>query len=144
VDPLVASRAEDSVVRDLVQEPREVTRVRQQQEILRDLLDDLATVNTTVRDIVRDRSSLDLNIAERRISEPDFHAETAVEAGDETARGLNLKVGVAVRAEQIDVLLRNVRGHVRFRANLDPVLRLLGARPGSQQAPPPPRPDDSP
>jgi len=65
-EPLVASRAEDSLVRDLVREPREVTRARQQQEILRDLLDDLASVNDTVRDIVRDRSSLDLNIIERR------------------------------------------------------------------------------
>jgi hypothetical protein len=66
-DPLVASRAEDSVVRDLVQEPREVTRVRQQQEILRDLLEALDTVNATVRDIVRDQSELDLDVAERRI-----------------------------------------------------------------------------
>lgn len=66
-EPLVASRAEDSLVRDLVREPREVTRARQQQEILRDLLEDLATVNQTVRDIIRDRSSLDLNVAERRI-----------------------------------------------------------------------------
>lgn len=66
-EPIVASRAEDSVVRDLVLEPREVTRTRQQQEILRDLVDDLSTVNETVRDIVRDQSSLDLNVAERRI-----------------------------------------------------------------------------
>lgn len=66
-EPLVASRAEDSVVRDLVREPREVTRARQQQEILRDLLEDLGTVNDTVRDIVRDRSSLDLNVIERRV-----------------------------------------------------------------------------
>ena len=66
-EPLVASRAEDSVIRDLVREPREVTRVRQQQEILRDLLEDLSTVNDTVRQIVRDQSSLDLNIIERRI-----------------------------------------------------------------------------
>jgi hypothetical protein len=86
----------------------------------------------------------DLNIAERHINEPDFHAETAVEAGEQVARGLNLKVGVAVRAEEIDVLLRNVQGHVRFRANLGPVLRLLDARHGPQQATPPPRPDNSP
>jgi hypothetical protein len=67
VEPLVASRAEDSVVRDLVSEPREVTRSRQQEEILRDLLEDLTTVNETVRQIVRGSSSLDLSIAERRI-----------------------------------------------------------------------------
>ncbi len=66
-EPLVASRAEDSLVRDLLQEPREVARARQQQEILRELLEDLATVNDTVRGIVRDRSSLDLNIIERRV-----------------------------------------------------------------------------
>ncbi|HEX8550778.1 MAG TPA: hypothetical protein VF681_04410 [Abditibacteriaceae bacterium] len=68
-DPLVASRGDDSVVRDLVSEPRGITRTRQQQEILRDLLEDLGTVNATVRDIVRDRSSLDLNITERRIKD---------------------------------------------------------------------------
>lgn len=67
--PLVASRAEDSLVRDLLNEPREVTRTRQQQEILRDLLEDLATVNPTVRDIVRDRSNLNLDIIERRIQD---------------------------------------------------------------------------
>ncbi len=77
-EPLVASRAEDSLVRDLVREPREVTRSRQQQEILRDLMEDLGTVNATVRDIVRDRSSLDLNITERRIRD-------AIEALDEAA-----------------------------------------------------------
>jgi hypothetical protein len=68
-DPLVASRAEDSIVRDLVQEPREVTQSRQQQEILRDLLLDLAQVNSTVRRIVRDEGNLDLEKLERRIRE---------------------------------------------------------------------------
>jgi hypothetical protein len=66
-DPLVASRAEDSLVSDLVQEPREVTQARQQQEILRDLLADLGTVNPTVRRISRDESGLDIDRLERRI-----------------------------------------------------------------------------
>ena len=68
-DPLVASRAEDSIVRDLVQEPREVTQSRQQQEILRDLLNELSGVNTTVRRITRDEGQLDLDRLERRIRE---------------------------------------------------------------------------
>src|SRR2546423_3011207 len=68
-DPLIASRAEDSIVRDLVQEPREVTQSRQQQEILRDLLLNLATVNATVRRIARDEGGLDLEKLERRIRE---------------------------------------------------------------------------
>ena len=68
-DPLVASRADDSIVRDLVQEPREVTQSRQQQEILRDLLLDLSQVNPTVRRIARDEGGLDLDHLERRIRE---------------------------------------------------------------------------
>lgn len=68
-DPLVASRAEDSIIRDLVQEPREVTQSRQQQEILRDLLLDLSNVNKTVRRIARDEGQLDLDRLERRIRE---------------------------------------------------------------------------
>jgi hypothetical protein len=79
----------------------------------------------------------DLNIDQRRINEGDYHAETSVSTGD--ARGLRLNVGVALRASDIDVLLRNVRGHVRFRASLDPVLRLLDAHrdaaPRRQSAP---------
>ncbi|MET0648580.1 MAG: hypothetical protein ABW208_18365 [Pyrinomonadaceae bacterium] len=77
----------------------------------------------------------ELNIDVRRISEKDFHAETAVET--DGARGLRLDVGVTLRASDIEVLLRNVRGHVRFRASLAPVLRLLDARRGTPTRPPP-------
>jgi len=68
----------------------------------------------------------ELNIDTRRISEGDFHAETAVEA--DGVRGLLLRVGVALSASDIEVLLHGVRGRVRFRASLAPVLRLLDAR----------------
>ena len=66
-DPIVATRAEDTIVRDLVQEPREITQARQQQEILQDLLADLSNVNVTVRRISRDEGGLDLERLERRI-----------------------------------------------------------------------------
>lgn len=66
-DPIVASRTEETIVRDLVQEPREVTQSRQQQEILTDLLEDLDRVNATVRRISRDEGGLDLDQLERRI-----------------------------------------------------------------------------
>jgi len=68
-DPIIASRAEDTIVRDLVQEPREVTQARQQQEILQDLLVNLGHVNSTVRRINRDEGSLDLDLLERRIKQ---------------------------------------------------------------------------
>lgn len=66
-DPIIASRTEDTIVRDLVQEPREVIQSRQQQEILKDLLQDLDKVNSTVRRISRDEGGLDLDQLERRI-----------------------------------------------------------------------------
>lgn len=66
-DPIVASRTEDTIVRDLVQEPREVIQARQQQEILTDLIQDLGKVNSTVRRISRDEGGLDLDQLERRI-----------------------------------------------------------------------------
>jgi hypothetical protein len=72
--------------------------------------------------------SFELNITERRITEQNFEASTSVEAGEESARGLRLKVGVGVGAEEITVLLRNVRGRVRFRATLEPVLKLINSR----------------
>ncbi|MDT7540120.1 MAG: hypothetical protein QOE33_24 [Acidobacteriota bacterium] len=81
----------------------------------------------------------DLNILERRITEQNFFASTEISAGDESARGLALRVGVAVGAERIDVLLRNVQGHVRFRASLDALRRVLDARrpaPSVNESPP--------
>lgn len=72
--------------------------------------------------------TFELNIDSRRITERDYEASTAVEIGDAGGRGLNLQVGVAVAASQIDVLLRNVRGRVRFRATLEPVLQRINSR----------------
>ena len=65
--PVVASRSEATIVRDLVGEPKEVTQSRQQQEILQDLLSDLTQVNGTVRRISRDEGKLDLDRLEQRI-----------------------------------------------------------------------------
>lgn len=73
----------------------------------------------------------ELNIDQKRITEHDFFASTSIMAGEEQAKGLRLFVGVAVGAQEIDVLLRNVRGHVRFRASLDPLLRVIDARRGA-------------
>ena len=81
--------------------------------------------------------NFELNIAERRITEHDFFASTAIETGADAAHGLSLRVGVAVGASEIDVLLRNVRGRVRFRGSLDALRRVLEAR-RETNAPPTP------
>lgn len=92
--------------------------------------------------------TFELDIAERRITEGDFQASTSVETGDETARGLRLRVGVALAASNIDVLLRRVRGRVRFRASLEPLLQRLKVRrlaaPTSTTPPAPPTGERSP
>ena len=72
----------------------------------------------------------DLNIEERRITKINYIASTQVEIGDETRRGVNVRVGVEVRAGIIDVLLRNVTGRVRFRATLAPLLMRIRSHRG--------------
>jgi hypothetical protein len=69
--------------------------------------------------------NFELNITERRITESDFASSTSVEVGEETARGLLLRVGVSLGADEISVLLRNVQGHVRFHGTLERVLERL-------------------
>lgn len=86
----------------------------------------------------------ELNIGERRITEQDFFASTEIAAGDAETRGLSLRVGVAVGAERIDVLLRNVRGRVRFRGSLDALRRVLDARRATNVAPPAQPPEGAP
>lgn len=80
--------------------------------------------------------NFELNIAERRITEHDFFASTAIETDADNSRGLSLRVGVAVGASEIDVLLRNVQGRVRFRASLDALRRVLDARRPAAATPP--------
>jgi len=77
----------------------------------------------------------ELDIAERRITEESFFASTSVGG---QAGALALRVGVALGAERIDVLLRNVRGRVRFRGSLEALRRVLDAH-GATAADPAPR-----
>jgi hypothetical protein len=67
----------------------------------------------------------ELNITERRITTSNYTASTAVEIGDQSARGVSLRVGVGVSAGTIDVLLHGVAGFVRFKATLEPVLARI-------------------
>lgn len=68
----------------------------------------------------------DLNIIQRRITEHNFFASTSVALGDEPSP--LVRIGVALGAQEIDVLLQGVRGHVRFRASLEQITRIINAR----------------
>lgn len=69
--------------------------------------------------------NFELDIASRRITENNYQASTAIETNADNARGVNLRVGVFLNANRIDVSLRNVRGQVRFRGSLERVLERL-------------------
>ncbi len=86
-----------------------------------------STPAQTTRQTSRDET-FDLNIIERRIVERNYKNSTAVEADFDLGAGLSIRVGVAVAAESINVMLRNVTGRVRFRATLEPLLERIAAR----------------
>ena len=71
--------------------------------------------------------TIDLNVQEERITESDFRTSVAWGAMGQSPCW-SVQVGGAVTATQINVLLRNVRGRVRYRASLGPVLRELHQR----------------
>jgi hypothetical protein len=79
--------------------------------------------------------TFDLNIDLRQITRENFEASTSVSTDNDS--GLDLQVGVGLVAGRIDVLLRNVRGRVRFRGSLDRILEMIDRRPVAPAAPAP-------
>ncbi len=72
--------------------------------------------------------NFELDIASRRITENNYQASTAIETNADNTRVVNLRVGVFLNANRIDVSLRNVRGQVRFHGSLERVLERLNLR----------------
>lgn len=69
--------------------------------------------------------NFELNISGERITETNFVRSTDVALNEPARANLRLNVGVAVRADRIDVSLRGVSGRVRFRGSLETVKRKL-------------------
>jgi hypothetical protein len=65
--PIVASRSEGAILRDMVEMPKEVTRSREQRELLSDILDTIDDINPLLRSIIRDQGKWDLDRLEERI-----------------------------------------------------------------------------
>jgi len=65
-----------------------------------------------------------LDIDERRFVKENFEVGTAVGTGSGSSQ-LNVRIGVSLTADRIEVLLRNVRGNVRFRGGLNRILEIL-------------------
>jgi hypothetical protein len=67
--PMLASRSEGAILRDLVEMPKEVTRTREIYDMLRDILETIQDINPLLRSIIRDQGHWDLDRLEERISE---------------------------------------------------------------------------
>lgn len=68
-EPIVASRSEGAILRDMTEMPNEITRVREQHQLLGDILDTIGEINPMLRSIIRDQGKWDLDRLEERIRE---------------------------------------------------------------------------
>jgi len=67
--PLIASRSEGAILRDVVEMPKEVTRIREQHDLLSDILDTISDIDPLLRSIIRDQGHWDLDRLEEHIKE---------------------------------------------------------------------------
>lgn len=68
-EPIIASRSEGTILRDMVQTPREVTRAGEQYQLLVDILESVHDIDPMVRRIVQQQGDWNLDRLERRITE---------------------------------------------------------------------------
>ena len=68
-DPIIASRSESAILRELTESPKEITRAQEQYQLLTDIADTVADINPVVRAIIRDQGKWDLDRLEERIKE---------------------------------------------------------------------------
>lgn len=66
-DPMVASRSESAILRDLTGSTGEITKASEQQQLLADILDAVGAINPTLRSILRDQGNWDLERLEERL-----------------------------------------------------------------------------
>ncbi|MDX1614170.1 MAG: hypothetical protein R3300_07650 [Candidatus Promineifilaceae bacterium] len=68
-EPIIASRSDGAILRDMVSSPNEVTRADEQRQLLADILDTVEGIDPMLRRIVHEQGSWDLNRLEERISD---------------------------------------------------------------------------
>jgi hypothetical protein len=68
-DPMVASRSDGAILLDLIEMPKELTRAREQYQLLNDVLDSIVDINSTLRSIIRDQGKWDIDRLEERLKE---------------------------------------------------------------------------
>ena len=67
--PVIASRSEGAILGDLIKQPKEVTKAREQYLLLGDILDTITDIDPLLRSIIRDQGKWDLDKLEEQIRE---------------------------------------------------------------------------
>ena len=67
--PVIASRSDGTILRDMVETPREVTRASEQYQLLVDIYETVRAIDPMLRTIVQQQGKWDLDRLERRIRE---------------------------------------------------------------------------
>jgi hypothetical protein len=65
--PLIVSRSEGAILRDMTEMTEEMVRTREQVDLLRDILDTISGINPLVRSIIRDQGHWDVDRLEERL-----------------------------------------------------------------------------
>jgi len=78
--PVVASRSESAILRDLTETPNEIVKAREQYEMLSDIADTVAAINPMLRSIIRDQGKWDLDRLEERLRDLLVGEEQIVES----------------------------------------------------------------
>ena len=65
--PVIASRSEGAILGDLIKQPKEITKSREQYLLLGDILDTITEVDPLLRSIIRDQGKWDLDKLEDQI-----------------------------------------------------------------------------
>ena len=78
----------------------------------------------------------DLDIIHRQIAEEDYRASRALRLLSSDGNGVSLDVGAALAARRIQITLRNVRGHFRFRSRFEALHPRWHALPDTQEGAP--------
>jgi len=68
-EPIIASRTEGTILRDLVEAPKEITQAREHTELLKDILESVADIPPMLRSIIRDQGEWDLDRLEEHMRE---------------------------------------------------------------------------
>jgi hypothetical protein len=67
--PVIASRSENAILRDLTGTPRAESKAREAFQLLSDVHDTIADINPLLRKIIRDQGNWDLDRLEERLHE---------------------------------------------------------------------------